>query len=172
MHSQCTAVGIERGLLVSQFLHDRAKRHDRLEMLRFERQRLPQIGECAPKIFLDEVDHRALVPTLGIVRIDRDHRIQDPQCEIGLLVLYEIARALDQQIYGRAARIEPNPLDVRGDPLRLFGSLGGFKFAIEPGKRLKALLLRRDVRLALRRAQALLPRSGRKRERQACHHLY
>src|ERR1700751_1348035 len=58
------AEGLQRVLVVAEFLHDHAKTRERAEMARLSRQDLLDVGERVPVVVLQIIDRGAPVPGL------------------------------------------------------------------------------------------------------------
>src|SRR6202021_1087946 len=79
------AEGVERALFVADILHDHAKSGQRAEMARFADQDLLDIFKRVGVVVLQIIQRRAPVPSLNIVRTQRDHGVEQLQRDVHLL---------------------------------------------------------------------------------------
>src|SRR5215470_5392 len=156
MNRKRTAVGLERGLVVTELLHDGAEPGERSKVPRLARQHLMDVRNRALVILVVEVDRRTPVPGLDEIRLEIDDRVEELERDVELLLFHRGLDAPHQQIAGIATGSQPERpdpvLDVFGAFLgrRDLGRLDQLRFRVRTDLRFRGRDLRLGRRIDLR----------------------
>ncbi len=128
---------------VAHLAPDLGEAIERLEVVRLQRQRPPEVANRGRHVVAREMDEGAAVEALGKVGRQQHDIVHELERDVVVLGAERLGRPLHQQGDGIAAGMAPQTLDRRLDLLGGLGRIGCRQMGIEIGQQLRFLVRRR-----------------------------